>query len=95
MDEHQEHQEEPTTEKQKKFGIYFEDDYDYLQHMKAPGTAVLEPVGLGPTENDETATRRQGQVYSNLCDGVVVDLRTLGQSSGGVVWSRSGCWRIR
>jgi hypothetical protein len=32
---------------ERKFGIYYEDEYDYLQHLKPPGSAVLEPVGLG------------------------------------------------
>ena len=29
---------------QERFGIFFQDDYDYLQHLRVPGTAVLEPI---------------------------------------------------
>ena len=31
-------------EEQKKFGIYFDDDYDYLQHLQEPGLAVSSEV---------------------------------------------------
>lgn len=37
-------QDDRLTEQQK-YGIYFDDDYDYLQHLKEPGATVLEPVG--------------------------------------------------
>ena len=39
------HEEDRHTE-QHKYGIFYNDEYDYLQHLKQPGTAVLEPVGL-------------------------------------------------
>ena len=29
---------------QQVYGISYSDDYDYLQHLKAPGTALLEPA---------------------------------------------------
>ncbi|CAH1255161.1 Hypp1469 [Branchiostoma lanceolatum] len=35
---------EKRREEQRKFGVYFEDEYDYLQHLKEPGQAVLEPT---------------------------------------------------
>lgn len=38
---------EDRIKEQQKFGIYFEDNYDYLQHLKAPGAAVLEPRTVG------------------------------------------------
>ena len=31
---------------QKKFGISFEDEYDYLQHLEAPASTTSELVGL-------------------------------------------------
>ncbi|XP_078595272.1 protein LTV1 homolog [Branchiostoma floridae x Branchiostoma japonicum] len=34
---------EKRREEQRKYGVYFEDEYDYLQHLKEPGQAVLEP----------------------------------------------------
>ena len=34
--------EEQLTEQQK-YGIFFDDGYDYLQHLKEPGATVLEP----------------------------------------------------
>ena len=36
---------EGRLREQQSYGIYYDDDYDYLQHLKEPGTAVLEPVG--------------------------------------------------
>ncbi|XP_019645219.1 PREDICTED: protein LTV1 homolog [Branchiostoma belcheri] len=35
---------EKRREEQRKYGVYFEDEYDYLQHLKEPGEAVLEPI---------------------------------------------------
>lgn len=36
---------EDRVQEQQRYGIFYDDDYDYLQHLKDPGTAVLEPVG--------------------------------------------------
>lgn len=36
---------EERLEEQHKYGIHFSDDYDYLQHLKEPGTcSMMEPV---------------------------------------------------
>ena len=37
-------------EEQEKYGIYFEDDYNYLQHLQEPGSALPE-VCLGGIHN--------------------------------------------
>ncbi len=34
--------EEERLEEQQKYGIYYQDDYDYLQHLRGPRTAVQE-----------------------------------------------------
>ena len=46
---------------QQKYGIYFDDDYDYLQHLKEPGATVLEPVG------DSLQSATDGKVHVCLC----------------------------
>ena len=38
--------EDHHLQEQFKYGIEFEDEYDYLQHLKEPGTAVLQPVRM-------------------------------------------------
>ena len=46
---------------QQKYGIYFDDDYDYLQHLKEPGATVLEPVG------DSLQSATDGKVHVHVC----------------------------
>ncbi len=41
-------------EEQRKFGVYFDDDYDYLQHLRDPG------VVLGDLEQVERVAAKQG-----------------------------------
>lgn len=42
---------EKRREEQRKFGVFFDDDYDYLQHLKEPcGTSEL--VAAGPSYSD-------------------------------------------
>lgn len=51
--------EDDRYEEQHKYGIFYDDEYDYLQHLKEPGTAVLEPVGFpsGPLASNEVTDR--------------------------------------
>ena len=45
---------EDRLAQQRLYGVHYDDDYDYLQHLKEPGTAVMEPavamVGEGGRE---------------------------------------------
>ncbi|XP_070847400.1 protein LTV1 homolog [Chaetodon trifascialis] len=41
---------EKRREEQRKFGVFFDDDYDYLQHLKESGSAEL--VAAGPSHSD-------------------------------------------
>ena len=50
--------EEYRLEEQHKYGIYYDDEYDYLQHLREPGTAVLEPVGVSGPRDELTEVER-------------------------------------
>ena len=40
------------VKEQIKYGIFFDDDYDYLQHLKKPEMVVMEPV-IAPGQGDD------------------------------------------
>lgn len=43
---------EKRLEEQRNFGVFFDDDYDYLQHLKeSSGPSQL--VASGPSQNEE------------------------------------------
>ena len=50
-----------------KYGIFFDDDYDYLQHLKKPEMVVMEPV-IAPGQGDDD----QGTVSTVVCVCVCV-----------------------
>ncbi|KAL5493602.1 hypothetical protein EMCRGX_G014806 [Ephydatia muelleri] len=43
------------VKEQIKYGIFFDDDYDYLQHLKKPEMVVMEPV-IAPGQGDDQGT---------------------------------------
>ena len=53
-----------------KYGIFFDDDYDYLQHLKKPEMVVMEPV-IAPGQGDDD----QGTVSTVVCVCVCVYVR--------------------
>lgn len=49
---------------QNKFGVFFDDDYDYLQHLREPGDRsvrweYVEPANVKKENVDETAIDRK------------------------------------
>ena len=54
-----------SIKEQQKHGIFYEDDYDYLQHIKPPTTSVLELVMSDPAERKEQDT--EGGVSWSCC----------------------------
>lgn len=46
-----ENKEAGEKEEQKEFGIYFDDEYDYLQHLKPRGDGVLVMADDGPSQS--------------------------------------------
>lgn len=42
---------EKQHEEQRKFGVFFDDDYDYLQHLKE-ASGLCELVASGPSRSD-------------------------------------------
>lgn len=54
---------EKRKEEQRKYGIHFDDDYDYLQHLKKPGE---EAVAWEYVENPNQAKKRT-QTNAKLC----------------------------
>lgn len=42
---------EKRHEEQRKFGVFFDDDYDYLQHLKE-SSGLCELVASGPSHSD-------------------------------------------
>ena len=49
-----------------KFGIYLDDGYDYLQHLRAPGTALMEPAGLLGANDKRGDQQHVGNTKRNL-----------------------------
>ena len=49
---------EEQLAQQSYYGVHYTDEYDYLQHLKEPGTSVLEPV--------PTATSPHGATVSEI-----------------------------
>lgn len=43
-------------EEQRKFGVFFDDEYNYLQHLKEVGLAELVPLGMSHEPRDITMT---------------------------------------
>ncbi|XP_064383556.1 protein LTV1 homolog isoform X2 [Halichondria panicea] len=59
--------EDHHLQEQFKYGIDYEDEYDYLQHLKEPGTAVLQPVRMAdrdqPTIGGEKKLGLPGDLF--------------------------------
>ena len=68
--------EENKIKEQQKYGILFEDDYDYMQHLRAPETAVLEPVmreasgAEGRTTKEDKVSWSKWRVSADVADYV-------------------------
>lgn len=45
---------EKRREEQRKFGVFFDDNYDYLQHLKE-ASGPTELVSAGPSQSDRGA----------------------------------------
>ncbi len=48
--------EDERVQEQQKYGVYYQDEYDYLQHLRQPETAVLEPT-LAETQKKVVGVR--------------------------------------
>ena len=63
-------------EEQVKFGIYFDDDYDYLQHLREAGdveTAWEEvPDARGDRKDAEAKPKKKVRSLRSLCDVKVI-----------------------
>ncbi|XP_035516252.1 protein LTV1 homolog [Morone saxatilis] len=51
---------EKRREEQREFGVFFDDDYDYLQHLKE-ASATTELVAAGPSHSDRRHLRDEEQ----------------------------------
>lgn len=67
---------EKRREEQRNFGVFFDDDYDYLQHLKEP-SAPTELVAAGPSladrhtfdlrdEDDENEGEEEGDTNKTI-----------------------------
>ncbi len=62
---------EARREEQRKFGVYFDDDYDYLQHLRGPGE--VDEVELEEVDRVSAAevSRKGTSVISAASDSTV------------------------
>lgn len=64
---------EKRREEQRKFGVFFDDDYDYLQHLKEPsGTSEL--VAAGPSYYDRGSSDFRDEGEENKVETVSKDI---------------------
>lgn len=52
--------------------MYFEDDYDYLQHLKSPGTALLQPVGLSHDMSPDQRKESEGTAGHHVSSCIIM-----------------------
>lgn len=64
---------EKRREEQRKFGVFFDDDYDYLQHLKEPsGTSEL--IAAGPSYYDRGSSDFRDEGEENKVETVSKDI---------------------
>lgn len=53
---------EKRREEQRNFGVFFDDDYDYLQHLKeASGSAELVAAGASNSDREKVHLRDEDE----------------------------------
>lgn len=55
---------EKRREEQRNYGVFFDDDYDYLQHLKE-ACGAIELVAAGPSYSDKGSVHFQDEEEEN------------------------------
>ena len=76
---------EEKLEERKKFGIDYDDDYNYLQHMKTRTDCMLEPLPDNVTVIEKQKEKNKVQVHVHC----IATYKII------VVWYHQGCLNLK